>query len=80
MDAMKLVDDWQRAWRWSSMHAMTAALAIQGAWVAIPAEMQQLIHPIVAHAVTGILLVLGIIGRLVKQPAKEPDDTDQTGA
>jgi hypothetical protein len=76
---MKLIDDWKSAWRWSSMHAMTAALAIQGAWVAIPAEMQAFVHPIVAHAVTGFLLVAGIIGRLVDQ-APKADDTDKAGA
>lgn len=64
---MKLVDDWKRAWRWFCMHAMAAALAIQGAWLAIPQDMQQFLHPEVTHAITAILLALGIVGRLVKQ-------------
>lgn len=76
---MKLIPEWKSAWRWSSMHAMTAALAIQGAWVAIPSEMQAFVHPIVAHAITGVLLVAGIVGRLVDQ-APKPDDTDKAGA
>lgn len=76
---MKLVDDWRQAWKWASMHAMTAALAIQGAWVAIPAEMQAYVHPIVAHAITGVLLVAGIVGRLVDQ-APKVDESDKAGA
>ncbi|HEY6019890.1 MAG TPA: hypothetical protein VIY48_08280, partial [Candidatus Paceibacterota bacterium] len=71
-----LVHNWKLAWRWSSMHAMGAALAIQGAWVAIPAEMQQLVHPIVAHIMTGFLLVLGIIARLVDQTPKPKVEDD----
>mgnify|MGYP001602398602 FL=1 len=77
---MKLVSNWKQAPKWVSMHAMTYALAIQGAWMAIPAEMQALIHPIIAHVVTGILLVAGIVGRLVQQAPKDlpkvtvPDD------
>ena len=79
---MKLVADWKQAWRWSSMHAMGAALVIQGAWVSIPVDMQQFIHPIVAHAMTGLLLLLGIVGRIRAQapnPAA-PDETDKAGA
>lgn len=68
---MKLVDDWRKCWKWTSMHAMAAALAIQGAWVAIPAELQALVHPVVAHAITAVLLVAGILGRLVDQ--EKPD-------
>jgi hypothetical protein len=77
---MKMVSDWKQAPKWVSMHAMTYALAIQAAWVAIPSDLQALVHPIVAHVVTGILLVAGIIGRLVRQAPKDgpkvtvPDD------
>ena len=71
---MKLVWNWKQAWRWSSMHAMGAALAIQGAWVAIPSELQQLVHPVVAHVMTGLLLILGIIARVVDQTPKPKDD------
>lgn len=70
---MKLVQNWKTSWKWMSMHAMAYALAIQGAWMAIPAEMQSLIHPIIAHVVTAFLLVAGIVGRLVDQTKKTGD-------
>lgn len=73
---MKLVDDWKKAPKWISMHAMTYALAIQGAWMAIPSEMQALIHPVVAHVATFILLIAGIVGRLVQQAPKTPPADD----
>lgn len=68
---MKLVDDWKKAPRMISMHCMTYALAVQAAWVAIPSELQALVHPIVTHVITGFLLVAGIIGRLVQQAPKD---------
>lgn len=30
---MKLDPNWKQSWRWLSMHAMTLALAVQGAWL-----------------------------------------------
>jgi hypothetical protein len=80
---MRLIDDWKKAPRMISMHCMTYALAIQAAWVAIPAELQALVHPIIAHAITGVLLVAGIVGRLVQQAPKDalkvtiPDDNSE---
>lgn len=64
---MKLVADWQRAWRWNSMHAMAAAIALQGAWTAIPDDLKQHVSGALVNGVTIALLVLGIIGRLRDQ-------------
>lgn len=75
---MKLVSNWRASWKWASMHAMAAALAIQAAWVAIPSELQALVHPLIAHVMTAFLLVAGIVGRLVDQAPKSApaDKTD----
>lgn len=64
---MKLVDDAKNAWRWVSMQAMTAALAVQGAWAVLPDEMRATIPPTYVQWATFALLGLGIVGRLVKQ-------------
>ena len=64
---MKLVADWQRAWRWNSMHAMTAAIAFQGAWGGIPDDLKQHVPGALVNGVTIALLALGIIGRLRDQ-------------
>lgn len=64
---MKLVAGWKRAWRWNSMHAMAAAIALQGAWAAIPDDLKQHVPVALVNGVTIALLVLGIIGRLRDQ-------------
>ena len=62
-----LVDDWKRSWRWFSVNCMTLAASIQGAYMALPYTMQQTIPLSLVSSITISLLVLGIVGRLVKQ-------------
>ena len=64
---MKLVPNARKAWRWISMQAMGAAVALQGAWVFIPDDLKARAGDDLANWVTGALLVLGMIGRMVKQ-------------
>lgn len=64
---MKLIDEWRAAHKMVSMWAMTAALAVQGAWGQIPADMKASIPPQVVTYLTMGLVALGIIGRLIKQ-------------
>lgn len=68
----KAVPDWRSAWRWTSVHAMGAAIAVQAAWMGLPPAMQAHITARDAHVLTIILLALGILGRLRDQtPAKQ---------
>ena len=64
---MKLVPGVRRAWRWFSMQAMVASLALQGAWLALPAEMKAAVPDRIVMAATIVLLALGVVGRLVDQ-------------
>ena len=64
---MKLVHNARAAWRWFSVQAMAAAAAIQGAWAMLTPEQVAMVPDWTANAVTGAILVLGIIGRLVDQ-------------
>ena len=64
---MKLVDDAKSFYRWFSVQAMVIAGAIQGAWLVIPDDMKASIPTNIVQAVTLVLLVLGVAGRLVKQ-------------
>jgi type VI protein secretion system component VasF len=66
---MQLIDEWRRAHRMLSMQAMTAATALLGAWQALPDTMQALIPERYVLWVAVALLVLGMVGRLVKQPS-----------
>ena len=64
---MKLIDEWKQAYRWFSMQAMTAAIALQGGYQSLPDSMKQNLSPKIVTYITIGLLVLGVIGRLVKQ-------------
>ena len=64
---MKLVPNARRAWRWASMQAMAFAVALQGAWIFVPEDLKDRAGEDLAAWVTGTLLVIGMIGRLVKQ-------------
>lgn len=66
---MKLIDEWKSAWKMLSVQAMGAALAIQGAWPEIPTDLKAQLPQHLVHWVSIGLLVLGIAGRLVKQPS-----------
>lgn len=74
-----LIPNWRRAWRMVSVQCMAMAGALQGlyealhaGWLALPPEVQQtLIQSVPAktvHYATALLMLLGIVGRLIKQP------------
>ena len=75
---MKLVENAKTAWRWFSVQAMALALAVQGGWGMLDADMRAEIPyaEVVVPVLTGVLLLLGILGRVVKQdlPADKPAD------
>lgn len=78
---MKLVSDWKQAWKWSSMHAMGAAVAVQGGWAMLSDDLKAHVPAALASGITIALLALGVIGRLRDQTSKHAtDDTDQAGA
>lgn len=64
---MKLIDEAKHAWKMLSVQAMAAAGALQGAWAVIPDDMKAVIDHRIVSGATITLLVLGILGRLVKQ-------------
>lgn len=64
---MKLVPNAGKAWRWFSVQAMTAAIALQAGWQAMPPDLAARIPAGAVDALSIAVLVLGIIGRLVDQ-------------
>lgn len=65
---MKLIPEAKRAWRMFSVQAQAIALAVLGAWQAMPQVMQDKVPPAVVFGVAMVLLVAGIAGRLIQQP------------
>jgi hypothetical protein len=64
---MTLIENWRSAWRMLSVQAMTIAGALQGAWLYLPDDMRSSVDPKLMHVITIALLVLGVVGRMVKQ-------------
>jgi len=55
------------------VQAMTAAAAVQGAWIFIPDDLRASIPERWAQGLTALLLLLGIVGRLIDQTPKDKD-------
>lgn len=66
---VRLIDEWRKAHRMLSVQAMALAGAIQTAWMLLPGDMKAAVPPTVVGWVSVALLVGGIVGRLVDQPA-----------
>ena len=71
---MKMVEDWQKAYKWFSVRAMVLASAIQGAWIYIPDDMRATIPHSFVSIATIALLCLGVAGRLIQQDSKNAED------
>lgn len=66
---IKLVENAKQSWKWFSMQAMTVAGALQGAWLSVPQDLKDNVPTNLVHWITLGLVILGILGRLVKQDA-----------
>lgn len=64
---MQLIDNASAWWKMFSMRAYAAALAMLGAWQALPSEWQALVPPKYLMPAVMVVLVAGAVGRLVKQ-------------
>lgn len=64
---MKLVEDWKKAHRWFSMHALVLAGAIPAVWAELPPDLKSSIPPGVMGGITAAIAICGVVGRLVNQ-------------
>jgi hypothetical protein len=69
---MKLIPNWRKAWRMFSVQAQTIALALTGAWQAVPEDIRTAVPGWVPLTMLGLILVGGIVGRLIEQPKVAP--------
>jgi hypothetical protein len=65
---MKLIDEWRNAWRMFSVWMMSAAAVLQVAWTEQPELIRAVVPDSWVPYITAGLMVLGIAGRVVKQP------------
>lgn len=71
---MKLIDDWRQAYRFVSMQCMALAVALQGAWEVMPPPLKDRLPDGWVTGISIALLVLGMVGRLVKQGGSDADE------
>lgn len=74
----KLIPNWRRAWRMFSVQAQAGSVAILGAWQALPDDLRGRLPEPVVLGIVGALLVFGIIGRLIDQPATRASSDNET--
>ena len=65
---MKLIPEARKAWRMFSVQANTLAIALLGAWQAMPEDLKATLPPSLVYWVAMGLMVAGIAGRLIHQP------------
>jgi len=64
---MKLIKNWRASWRFYSQQAMATAVALQGAYMSLPAGLQARVPETWVDGLTVLILALGMAGRLVDQ-------------
>lgn len=77
---MELIEDWKSAWKWFSVQCMAIALALQEAWVYVPTDLKSHISNDLVDEIAKWLLVLGIMGRVLKQGEVDVSNTQDAGA
>lgn len=64
---MRLVPDWHEAWRWFSVQALAAIIALPIVWVALPADAKGWVPDSWHTPILILLAAAGLVGRLVDQ-------------
>lgn len=72
----RLVENWRSLWRAFSLQAMTLSSAILTTWGLMPDDMKAGIAPGYVMATAGGVLVLGIIGRYLRQDKVSGSDPE----
>lgn len=67
---MKLVAEWQTAWKWFSTQAMALVTVLLGVWATLPDDLKSAIPHWAVAAIAGAILIGGIAGRLIDQTPK----------
>lgn len=67
-----LIDDARRWWRMFSVQMMLASGAVQTVYAGLDQSIKQFIPPKLMLVVSIMLLVVGVGGRLIKQPEATP--------
>lgn len=64
---MKLVPDWKQAWRWFSVQALAAIIALPMVWAMLPADAKAFLPAGWEPWVLVSLAAAGLVGRVIDQ-------------
>lgn len=67
----KFVDDWRQALKWFSVQFPLVNTAFLSTWAMLPSKFQDALPIPVVIAIAVALILIGVVGRLVQQPAKD---------
>lgn len=68
---MRLIDEWKSAWRYMSVQANAIGGAITVGYVSLYDKLKDNFPPKYMVAITAVVFILGIVGRLVSQQPKD---------
>jgi hypothetical protein len=68
---MKLVDDWTKFYSWFSVQANAVGSAMAIGYASMYEQLKENFPPKYMMAITAIVFILGIIGRVVSQQPKD---------
>lgn len=71
---MKLVPQWQNAWKWFSVHALVLAGVLPATWCQLPESWRAIVPVGWVATATAITSILGVIGRLADQKSMHPPE------
>lgn len=64
---MKLIPDWKQAWRWFSVQALAAIVALPVVWAMLPADVKAFLPDGWEPWVFAVIAAAGIVGRVIDQ-------------
>ena len=67
---VELVSNWRKAWTFFSMQAMAINTAFLATWAILPDDIKSGLPSWLVPFAAVFLLVIGMVGRLIKQPDK----------
>lgn len=72
---MRLIDEWRTAWKFLSVQANVFGGAMASAYATFYPQLKDTISPAAMGYLTGVVFALGVIGRVISQQPKEPDES-----
>jgi len=64
---MSLIPNWREAWKWFSVQALAAIVAIPFVWASLPSDLKAYVPDGAEPWVLMAIAMAGIIGRIVDQ-------------